>query len=99
MFQLSCINPIHLKTLINGDYIVKQIYANNLETIVFDMALNDEVLISTFSCWIFEFILNNLVNENEKQCIFDLTDKLQFHFKLNTNVEMVNEYIYKIIKK
>lgn len=99
MFQLSCINPIYLKTLITGNIIIEQIYANSLETIIFDMALNDEVLISTFSCWMFEFILNNLDDENERQRIFDLVDKLQLNFKLNINKEMVDEYIYKIIKK
>lgn len=84
--------------MITGDLIVKLIYANSLETIVFDMALNDEVLFSSFSGFMFEFVLNNLANENEKQCVFDLVDRLQLNLKLNTNDETINGYIYKIIE-
>lgn len=84
--------------MITGDFIVKLIYANNLETLVFGMALKDEILVSCFCCLMFEFVLNNLVNENERQCICDLVDRLQSHLKLNTNDERTNEYIYKIIK-
>jgi len=84
--------------LITGDLMVKLIYANSLETIVFDMALNDEVLFSSFSGFMFEFVLNNLANENEKQCVFDLVDRLQLNLKLNTNDETINGYIYKIIE-
>lgn len=98
-FQLSCINPNHLKTLITGDQLVTLIYTNNLETLVFDMALNGEGLISTFSCLMFEYILNNLLDENERIHILDLVNRLQLNFKLNTNEEEANEYIYKIIEK
>ncbi|XP_025202207.1 transcription-associated protein 1-like [Melanaphis sacchari] len=98
LLALSCISPIHLKTLINGDHLVKQIYANNLETLFFEMALNDEILVSTFSNLIFEYILNNLINENEKSHIFDLVDKIQLNVKLNYNDDKRDGYVYKIIE-
>jgi len=85
--------------LVTGDFIIKLIYDNSLESLVFDMALNDEVLVSSFSCLMFEFLLNNLINTNERQCIFDLVDRLQLNLKLHTNEETINEYIYKIIKR
>jgi len=84
--------------LITGDHLVKQIYANNLETLVFEMALNDEVLVSAFSSLIFEYILNNLIDENEKSQIFDLVDKIQLNVKLNHNDDKRDEYVYKIIQ-
>ncbi|VVC36854.1 Hypothetical protein CINCED_3A003660 [Cinara cedri] len=96
---LSCVNPIHLKICITTKYdIIKLIYAESLETLIFDMALNDEVLVLTFSSLMFEFILNNLVNEIEQKCIVDLVHRLQLNFKLSTSDEIANEYIYKIIK-
>jgi len=85
--------------LITGDHLVKQIYANNLETLVFEMALNDEALVSTFSCLIFEYILNNLFDENERSYVFDLVDKIQFNVKLNNSDDKHNEYVFKIIQE
>lgn len=96
---LSCISPNHLKTLITGDHLVKQIYANNLETLVFEMALNDEVLVTIFSSLIFDYILNNLFDENEKSRIFDLIDLIQLNVKLNHSDDKHDEYIYKIIQE
>lgn len=98
VFQMSCINSTHLKTLMSDKNVIKQIYDNNLEVLVFDMALNDDNLVSIFGYLMFEFILNNLNNKNEEQCIFDLVNRLQLHFKLNTNEEITNNYIYQIIK-
>lgn len=97
-FQLSCVNPVHLKICIARDDIIKLIYAENLEILIFDVALNDEALVLTFSSLIFEFILNNLVNETERECIIDLVNRLKFNFKLTTSDDMANEYIYKILK-
>lgn len=77
---------------------IKLIYKSNLEVIVFDIALSDETLASTFSCLIFDFILKNLTNENERPCLFDLINRLQLNFKLNSNEEIINKYIYKVIK-
>lgn len=85
--------------MITGDHLVKQIYANNLETLVFEMALNDEALVSTFSCLIFEYILNNLFDENERSYVFDLVDKIQFNVKLNNSDDKHNEYVFKIIQE
>lgn len=84
--------------MITGDHLVKQIYTNNLETIVFEMSLKDEVLVSTFSSLIFEYILNNLSDDNEKSRIFDLIDKIQLNVKLNYHDDKRDEYIYKIIQ-
>lgn len=98
LLALSCISPIHLKTLITGDHLVKQIYANDLEILVFEMALKDEILVSTFSSLIFEYILNNLIDDNEKSRIFDLIDKIQLNVKLNYHDDKRDEYIYKIIQ-
>ncbi|XP_029341770.1 transformation/transcription domain-associated protein isoform X2 [Acyrthosiphon pisum] len=95
---LSCISPNHLMTLITGDHLVKQIYANNLETLVFEMALKDEVLVSIFSSLIFDYILNNLFDENEKSRISDLLDKIQLNVKLNHSDDKHDEYVYKIIQ-
>lgn len=97
-FQLSCIKPIYLKTLITGDLFVKQIYNNNLEMLVFDLALNDEALVFTFSCIIFEFVFNHLFDEDTKLYTFDLINRLQINFKLNKNEEIINQYIFKIIQ-
>lgn len=98
MFQLSCIKPFHLQTLIIERLMIKQIYESNLEVLIFDISLNDETLAPTFGCLIFDFILNNFTNENEKPYMFDLINRLKLNFKLNSNEEMVNEYIYKVIK-
>lgn len=98
-FQLSCINSIHLQTLITGDLIIKQIYANNLEIFIFELALSDEALVSTFSCLMFAFVLNNLTDTSERHCVYDLVDRLETYFKLNFSDYSINLYIYKIIKR
>lgn len=83
----------------NGDLLVKLIYENNLEALVFDMGLKNEILVPIFSCLLFEYILNHLTSENEISYINDMIHRLQLNVKLNTNEEMANEYIYKIIEK
>lgn len=98
LFQLSCIKPFHLQALIIESLTIKQIYESNLEVLIFDISLNDETLAPTFSCLIFHFILNNFTNDDEKPYMFDLVNRLQLNFKLNSNEEMVNKYIYKVIK-
>lgn len=84
-------------TLITGDHLVKQIYANHLETLIFEITLKDEVLVSIFSSLIFDYILNNLFDENEKSRISDLIDLIQLNVKLNHSDDKHDEYIYKII--
>lgn len=63
------------------------------------MALNDEVLVTIFSSLIFDYILNNLFDENEKSRIFDLIDLIQLNVKLNQSDDKHDEYIYKIIQE
>lgn len=77
---------------------MNQVYSNSLEAFFFDMTLNDEVLATTFSCLIFEFILKHLADEKERYHVLDLVNKLQFNFELNKNEEKAYEYVYKIIK-
>lgn len=77
---------------------MNQVYSNSLEAFFFDMTLNDEVLATTFSCLIFEFILKHLADENERYHVLDLVNKLQLNFELNKNEEKAYEYVYKIIK-
>lgn len=84
--------------MVLGDVTVKLIYTNKLEDLVFDIALNDEVLFPTFSYIIFEYILNNLIFEIERKCILDLAKKIQLNFKYNKNEKIAYEYFLKIIK-
>lgn len=65
---------------------------------MFNLALNDEALVFTFSSLIFEFVFNHLFDEDTKLYTFDLINRLQIHFKLNTNEEIINQYIFKIIQ-
>lgn len=90
---------INLKISINGDILVKLIYKNSLESLVINMALDDEVLVTIFSCVMLEYILNNMTSENERECINDMINRLQFNFKLNSSEEIADEYVYKIIEK
>lgn len=80
-----------------GDVTVKLIYANEIEDLVFDIALNDENLFPTFSHIIFEYIFNNLTIEIERKHVFDLVSRLQLNFKYNKNEKSTYEYLGKII--
>lgn len=81
-----------------GNHLIKLIYANNLDALVFQMTLNDGVLVSTFSSLMFEYILNNLDNETERWCILNLVDKIQLNVKQNHNEDTNNEYFIKTIQ-
>lgn len=93
-FQLSCVNPKHLKVNIERCDIIKLIYAERLDKLIFDIALNDEVLVYTFSRLIFEFVIKNFLDKTKSERIIDLLNRLQLNFS-NINV---NDYIYKVLK-
>lgn len=46
----------------------------------------------------FEYILKNQFDENEKLCILNLVDKVQFNVKLNHEEDENVEYVIKIIQ-
>lgn len=78
---------------------MEQIYDNNLETLVFDIALKNEVLVTTFTYYMFEYILINITDKDQKECIFELIEKIQLHYKFNLNDNIASNYISKIIEK
>lgn len=94
-----CISPIHLKIFIIGDSVIELVYDNNLESLVFDLALNDEVLRSIFGLWMLEYLLYYLIDKSKKSRIVDLIDRCLLYYKLNSNEEIVDDYICQIIKK
>ncbi|XP_050420275.1 transformation/transcription domain-associated protein-like [Adelges cooleyi] len=96
---IACINPSHLKYLMANGCIIEKMYQDNLEVLFIDLAFTNEMLSSTFSSLIFEYILDNMMNDDKLTNLSDLADRLQLNLKINSNEEITSNYVCQIIKK
>ncbi|XP_050530942.1 transcription-associated protein 1-like isoform X2 [Daktulosphaira vitifoliae] len=95
---IVCINPTQLNCFVSDDYIIQQIYSEQLEDLIFSIALADELLTSTFSPLIFDYILNNMENKKKFNHVTDLVNRLQLSLKINNNEELTTKFISQIIQ-